>query len=132
GFFTMIFSAEFPDSLDANVIRDHLSDVGRPFGLEIGMKEVTAEVAARMPSDRRECVLRIGGRNQPGALRTISNAIALRQVDISGMHAVRSPDGSGFEAVLKLVIPPSGDVESILRELHEIGQEFGMTAELNH
>ena len=31
GFFTMIFSAEFPDQTSPHVITDHLQDVGRPF-----------------------------------------------------------------------------------------------------
>lgn len=43
GFFTMIFSAEFPDEMDPVVITDHLQDVCRSFGIDVNLKDADAE-----------------------------------------------------------------------------------------
>ena len=35
GYFTMIFSAEFPDDLTEDVVREHVEDMCRPYGIEV-------------------------------------------------------------------------------------------------
>ncbi len=131
GFFTMIFSAEFPDNVDPGIIRDHLMDVCRPFGIEVGLKDPAKELPERSASRDRTYALRLGGRNQPGALRKLSSVIAMRCIDITGMHAVRTADGDGFEMVMKIAVPADTDIAELLQELHAAGAGFQTTADIS-
>ena len=90
----------------ANMIlhRDHLQDACRPFDIEIRLRDPSTHLSAYSAATA-ECKpyrLRLGGRNQPGALRKLSQVMSLRSIDITGMHALRTAEGSGFEMVLRL------------------------------
>ena len=131
GFFTMIFSAEFPENVDPTIIRDHLMDVCRPFGIEIGLKDPAKELNSENNGSLcRTYALRLGGQNQPGALRKLSSVISMRRIDITGMHAIRTTDGDGFEMVMKIAVPADCSVEELLRELHAAGAGFQTTADI--
>ncbi|MEZ6122094.1 MAG: ACT domain-containing protein [Planctomycetaceae bacterium] len=131
GYFTMIFSAEFPEKLDADVIRDHLKDICRPFGIDVNLKAPAQDLQDTVPGKPvRIYSLRLGGDNQPGVLRQVSTLIAARQVDIAGMHAVRVRKGSGFEMVMKIAVPTDLAIDSLLVELNRIGEPFNMTADV--
>lgn len=132
GFFTMIFSADFPDSIEAGVVRDHLMDVCRPFGIEVGLKDPAVDLPADPGGGgSRVMAIRIGGTNRPGVLRKISSTISMHRVDIAGMHAVRTDVGDQFEMVLKIAVPPDCAVETLLSELQRTGAEFDCTAEVS-
>lgn len=133
GFFTMIFSAEFPESVDAGIIRDHLSDVCRPFGIEVGLKDPAREAIQDPGGNSSGCTfaLRLGGTNRPGVLRKLSTVIGMRRADITGMHAVRTADGEGFEMVMKLAVPPDCSISDLIHELQVAGAEYQTTVELN-
>ena len=81
GFFTMIFSAEFPDNIEAGVIRDHLHDAGRPFDIDINLKEGNAEKDETL-AELRFYALRLGGDNKPDILRQLSSSIAMNRIDV--------------------------------------------------
>ena len=132
GFFTMIFSAEFPENVDPGIIRDHLNDVGRPFGIDVGVKDPQRELPSSPNNSAHQThALRLGGRNQPGALRRLSAVISMRRVDITGMHAVRTADGGGFEMVMKIAVPADFDLDRFLADLNEIGRSFHITADIS-
>ncbi len=133
GFFTMIFSAEFPDSMDEAVIRDHLQDACRPFDIEISLRDPSAHLRtyAATQAESKPYRLRLGGKNQPGALRKLSQVMSMHSVDITGMHAIRTVEGSGFEMVMRLAVPSTCDIETLLRDLNETGREFEMTADIS-
>lgn len=132
GFFTMIFSAEFPEDLKPEVIIDHLQDTCRPFGIEVTLKSVSLELAAQQnQEDYKHFALRLGGENQKGVLRELSSAISTRQVDIAGMHATRTRNGAGFEMVMKIAVPPTFDVQAFLAQIHQLGRPFNITADIS-
>ncbi len=132
GFFTMIFSAEFPEHLACDVIRDHLQDACRPFGIDVGLKDPANErLREQVNGSSRLYSLRLGGLNQPGVLRQLSSVIAMHRIDIAGMHAIRTGDKAGFEMVMKISVPAEFDVDAFLRELHAVGEPFQMTADLS-
>ena len=131
GFFTMIFSAEFPDTLEPEIIKDHLADACRPFGIDVGLKDPSAErLQDAAVSGSQLHTLRLGGLNQPGVLRQLSSVISMNRVDIAGMRAIRTRSGEGFEMVIKLSTPPDYDLTGLLKQLHETGKPFEMTADL--
>lgn len=132
GYFTMIFSAEFPDNIDPGVITDHLQDTCRPFGIDVNLKGPCDDSAElRRPAPSRLYLLRIGGENQPGILRQLSTLISMHRIDIAGMHAVRTKDGAGFEMVMKIAVPDGLDTDQLLNELNKTGQTFSFTADVS-
>jgi len=131
GYFTMIFSAEFPGTLEPDVIVGHLMDVCRPFGIEVSLKDPDLETQHEQPpTSSRLLAIRLGGDNRPGVLRELSAAISMRRIDIAGMHAVRARKGDGFEMVMKIAVPEDFNVEHFLNELNQIGRSFNMTADI--
>lgn len=133
GYFTMIFCAEFPDTLESCVIVDHLQDVCRPFGIDVNLKDPAAEgPREKQPQSERLFTLRVGGDNQPGILRELSAAISLRRIDIAGMHAVRTRTGEGFEMVMKIAVPAHFDLQQLLDDLNRIGRTFNITADISN
>jgi glycine cleavage system transcriptional repressor len=132
GFFTMIFSADFPDSLEPSVIRDHMLDVCRPFDIDVGLRDPSVDLPPDLGGGgSRIMALRIGGQNKPGVLRKLSATIAMHRVDIAGMHAVRISEGGPFEMVLKIAVPADCSVDALLADLEAAGEEFGATAEVS-
>ncbi len=132
GYFTMIFSVEFADTMDQSVVHDHLQDACRPFGIELVILDPSAYLSAQNAASVRTIPfrLRIGGRNQPGALLRLSQLMSLNRIDITGMHAIRTEEGKAFEMVLKLAVPKDCTIESLLSDLESAGKEFEMTADL--
>ncbi len=131
GFFTMIFSAEFPENVDPQIISDHLNDVCRPFGIQIGIKDPQFDLPAEQSNSAYQThALRLGGRNQPGVLRKLSAVISMKRADITGMHAVRTADGGGFEMVMKIAVPADCQLDDLLTELQLAGEGFNTTVEL--
>ena len=131
GYFTMIFSAEFPDELTPGVITDHLQDACRRFGIDVNLKDPSEEKQGEQPADSsRLYSLRLGGDNRPGVLRELSSAISMQRIDIAGMHAVRARSGQGFEMVMKIAVPTDFDLDRFLRDLNQIGKAFNMTADI--
>lgn len=132
GFFTMIFSAEFPDSMEQSVIRDHLQDACRPFDIELGIRDPSAHlpIYTAATAKTKQFRLRVGGQNQPGALRRLSQVMSLKGIDITGMHALRTEEGRAFEMVLKLAVPQDCTIENLLQDLNCAGMEFDITADL--
>jgi glycine cleavage system transcriptional repressor len=132
GYFTMIFSAEFPDNMEVGLIRDHLQDACRPFGIELTVRDPAAQIPVHVAavSATRQYRLRIGGRNEPGVLRSLSQTIARRSIDITGMHAVRTEEGRAFEMILRLALPENFNHEQLLAEIEAIGRPLGVTADL--
>ena len=132
GFFTMIFSSEFPADLAPDVIIDHLQDACRPFGIEVSLKEVGKQhVDSEEDARLSHFSLRLGGENQKGVLKELSSAISMRRIDIAGMHAVRTRGGKGFEMVMKIAVPPDFDMQGFLSHLHELGRPFNITADVS-
>ncbi len=132
GYFTMIFSAEFPDSIEKQVIIDHLQDTCRPFGIDINLKDPSADKTEVPLMDQATLrLLRLGGQNKPGVLRQLSAIISMKRIDIVGMHAIRTKDGAGFEMIIKIAIPDGVSTDDLLKELNSMGQSFEITADIS-
>lgn len=131
GYFTMIFSAEFPDNLTADLIKNHLEDCCRMFGIDVNVKDPSTEkLGEQNRKSSKLYSLRLGGDNRPGVLHELSSAISMQRIDIAGMHAVRARKGVGFEMVMKISVPTDFDVNRLLEDLNRIGKPFNMTAEI--
>jgi glycine cleavage system transcriptional repressor len=123
GFFTMIFAAVFPDHREPDVILDHLRDVCRPFGIEVGLKDPTEEILPEASTNCDRVVVRLEGRNAPGLLHQIGKTISVAGSDIVNLRAVSSDDGRTFCASLHLDV--SEETTYLFERLQELGRQCG-------
>jgi len=131
GYFTMIFSAEFPDTLDAEVIRSHIEDTCRPFGIEVGLKcPATDGTPVPTTDDTVVHTLRIGGDNRQGVLQEISSAISVHNADIVGMRAIRTRQNAGFEMVMKIAVPRDYDITQLAQSIAGLACDGEITVDV--
>lgn len=130
GYFTMIFSAQFPNTLSNDVISQHLSDAGRPFDIEVTIKDGPDVGPVEAGPLRSIHAIRLGGENRPGLLRDLSTTMAKQEVDILGMRAVQTADG-GFEMHMKVSVDPDGGIDRLLVAANRLGQSDGFSANLS-
>lgn len=120
GYFTMIFAAEFPDECQEQVVRDHLVDICRPFGIEVVMKPLREVTPAHGPGQTVARKMHITGQNAPGMLRRIAVSLSMNQVDVIGLHAWRDEAPNRFDMVMKISAPETADLESLPAEIESI------------
>lgn len=131
GYFTMIFSAEFPDNMGAQLISDHLQDACRLFDIQLSVNEAAGlRIGESGGNSLRHYSLRLGGDNQKGVLKQLSAALSRNQIDIAGMNAVRTRGGKGFEMVMKIAVPAEFDLDRLVKNLNDVGRSFNITAEV--
>ena len=129
GYFTMIFSARFPENREKQIIFDHLSDACRTFDLEVTVSLVNRD---REDIPNRETVtkrLRLVGQNSPGILRRIAVKMSINQIDIIGMHAWRQSE-ERFDMVMKIAVPTSFPADDLEDELQSIDPAWELRAAL--
>lgn len=129
-FFTLILAAEFPEHREPHVIVDHIRDIGRPYGIEICLKDPNEEILQSDSDLLMEFqVATLTGRDAPGTLRRISARLALDGIDIVHLHALRNNDGDSFVMHMKLAVPEDVDVLHLQRELEEEGRDVDLSIE---
>jgi glycine cleavage system transcriptional repressor len=76
-FFSLILIAEFPDHREPHVIVDHIRDIGRPYGIEVSLKNPEQEILQSDPQYRPEWkIATMTGMDAPGVLRRITARLA--------------------------------------------------------
>ncbi len=132
-FFTIIMSAEFPDSRQPSVIIDHIRGVCRPFGVEVSLKDPDEESLLEPPAEGVEkYYLTAEGQDKPGMVRQISARLAQEGIDITDVYARRADDGQTFVMVMELAVPKGVDALALQRELEQLGSAVGLSASLQH
>jgi len=130
-FFTIILAAEFPEHRDANVIVDHLRDMGRPYGLEIVVKDPEQEELQQEPrAGAATYYLTLSGQNEPGLMRRIASRLAQEEIDISDLYAVRESEDGRFRMVLELIVPPEADLLTMLAAMEDLNAPAKISANL--
>lgn len=129
-FFSLILVAEFPDHREPHVIVDHIRDIGRPYGIEVCLKNPEEEIVQSDPQNRPDWqIVTITGMDAPGTLRRISAKLAQDGIDIIHLHALRNEDNGSFSMRMKLTIPQSVDVLQLQRELEEHNRDLELSVE---
>ncbi|MCL4111990.1 UNVERIFIED_CONTAM: hypothetical protein GTU68_062421 [Idotea baltica] len=131
GFFTMIFAAEFPEHREPNVILDHLRDVCRPFGIEVGLKDPQEEVLGeQQTANTNRVIVRLEGRNAAGLLHQIGKTISVAGGDIVNLRAAISEDRETFTASLHLDV--SDETTYLMERLTELGDQCHFTPSIEN
>lgn len=129
-YFTIILAADFPDHRESQVIVDHIRDIGRPYSMEVCLKDPDAELLQNGSDDATEAYyLRINGRNQPGTMRLVAARLAQDGVDIADLYAVRN-GGEEFEMVLEITVPTGFATNGLLDAINDIGERGDVNAVL--
>jgi glycine cleavage system transcriptional repressor len=127
-YFTIILAADFPDHRESQVIVDHVTDIGRPYGLEVCLKDPDAELFQNGSDEGTEAYyLRISGRNQPGTMRLVAARLAQDGVDIADLYAVRNGSDE-FEMVLEITVPIGFATNGLLDAINDIGERGEVNA----
>jgi glycine cleavage system transcriptional repressor len=123
--FTIIMAVEFPENRHPDVIVDHLRAVGRPFGLEVMLKDPAAdppEEPLAPAEEAQDFLLRVQGQDKPGVLRRITLRLAQEGIDIVDLYGERNDATGTFETCLALRAPLGvasprlqADLEHLLR-----------------
>jgi len=132
-FFTIILAAEFPDHRDPQVIIDHMRDIGRPYGLQVSLKDPDGEeLQDDKPDGTERCFLTVTGHDEPGVIRQISGRLSTEGIDITDLYALRKENDRSFVMVLELAVPPGVDALSLQDDLEQLGSEVGLSASMQH
>ena len=130
-FFSLILVAEFPDHREPHVIVDHIRDIGRPYGIEVCLKNPEEEILESDPQHPLEWqIATMTGMDAPGTLRRITARLAQDGIDIIHMHALRNEDNCSFSMRMKLAIPGGVDVLQLQRELEEHNRDLDLSVEI--
>jgi glycine cleavage system transcriptional repressor len=128
-FFTIILSAEFPEDREPGVVVDHLRDIGRPYGLEVVLKDPSLETFHQETEEGTATYyLTLGGTNQPGMMRRISARLAQENIDISHLYAVC--DNGAFKMIIQVAVPPSADLDALKRSLETLNEAVPTSVQL--
>ena len=130
-FFSLILVAEFPDHREPHVIVDHIRDIGRPYGIEVCLKNPEEEILQPDPQQRPEwTIATMTGMDAPDALRRITAQLAGDGIDIIQLHALRNDDNCSFTMRMKLTIPQNVDVLQLQREMEEHNRDLELSVEI--
>jgi len=132
-FFTIILAADFPDHRDPEVIVNHIRGVGRPFGVEVFLKDPSHEALQEQAAEGTEkYFLTLTGHDTPGIIGQISSCLAREAIDITDMYARRQDNDTQFVMILELAMPVGADALSLRQELEQLGTPIGLSATLQH
>lgn len=131
-FFTIIVAADFPEDREPRVIIDHIRDIGRPFGIEVCLKDPAREILQDEPRPGVAVhFLTVTGHNQPGLMRLVSSRLAQDGIDIADLYAWRNEENGGsFDMVLELLVPPDVEIAAVEKELEARGAAAGLSVRI--
>lgn len=132
-FFTIILAADFPDHRDPQVIVNHIRGVCQPFGVDVSLRDPSAETLQFAPPEGVEkYFLTLTGHDTPGIIGRISARLASEAIDITDLYALRQNNDQSFVMILELAMPPGVDAFALRTELEQLGGSIGLSATLQH
>ncbi|MCE5313886.1 MAG: ACT domain-containing protein [Armatimonadota bacterium] len=129
GYFTLIISAQMPEGLAQDEIRQSIRQCGESGELEVNVRPyIEATTCPVKPTERFTLSMR--GKDQKGIIAHTTGYLAGRNVNMDDFYCyVR-------EGVLLMLaevsVPVDIDIEELQRGLEDVGREFGLIAHLQH
>ncbi len=133
GYFTMIFRADFPESVSAPAIRRALAEVDSRDPFEVGVKAAPiSDAVAEVPrvAESRRYVLTASGPDQIGLVSEITEY--LREKGINVIDLATRTEGGRYIMILLLDLPPEIDLSRLKRGLRIAVEHLGVQVELQH
>jgi glycine cleavage system transcriptional repressor len=130
-FFTIILAVDFPQGLKPEVIVDHIRDIGRPYGIEVCLKNPAQEALPDdAPAPSAPHFLVMTGYDQPGLIRRLSARLAQDGIDITDLCGLRDEQRQSFVIAMELAVPLTAEVPLLRRDLEQLANSLGVFATL--
>ena len=130
GYFTLIISAEMPDTCTESEVRSCVGACGDPGELEIGVKAYREQECSDAACPAEKFTLTMRGADQPGIIARTTSYLAGNGININDFYCYVH---EGILLMLAEVSIPAGiDVEAVQVGLEGVGCEFGLLIHLQH
>lgn len=131
GYFTLIMIVSLPQPIDPATLAERV----RAGGTNPESYQVIARRAdfLKQPGTRSDCdrfVITAFGKDQPGIVRSFSQYLAGKDINITDLYGDRS--GGDFVLIGQLEIPTRWDIRMLQADLEQMGDELGFTVKLQH
>jgi glycine cleavage system transcriptional repressor len=132
GYFTLILSAEFPQSFPLLDIQDAIEQSGKPGELEVSVKErdPAAEGTPVVKGGGETFVLTLIVKDRTGILSRTSAYLASRSINIVDLYAYTQEDR--FVVISQLQVPREQDIRQIQIDLESLWKDRDVTVSLQH
>jgi glycine cleavage system transcriptional repressor len=130
GYFTLILTVRFPDTLSADAVRQAVSKAGAPGELAVSVVPREPERRVLSGTDTDQFVLTILGKDRPGVISRISGYLASRNINIVDLYAYT--EGEDFIMISQVMIPQQLDVRQIQIDLESLPIGAGLEIRLQH
>lgn len=129
GHFTIILSVSLPEGTGTDAIRGCVEGAGRPGELHATVVPY-AEAPPAVAGAAEPFVLAILGKDRPGIIARVTRYLAEQGINIEDFTA-SMVDGD-LVLILRVCVPASLDIAGVQDAIEAVGQEFGITAKLQH
>jgi glycine cleavage system transcriptional repressor len=129
GYFTLIISAEIPEAVTTDQVRDAVAQAGSPgeFGVEVSLYQ-PAVASGTQKAER--FVLTTRGEDTPGIIARVTSYLQERSINIEDFYAhVVAGD---LLMILHVAVPFDLNIGQIQRDIEQVGKEFGLIVHLQH
>jgi len=129
GYFTLIISAEMPDTLTRDQVREAVARAGAPreFGVEVSLYQ-PVDASETTPAER--FVLTTRGADTPGIIAGVTSYLQEHSINIEDFYAhVVAGD---LLMILHVAVPFELNIGQIQHDIEQVGKEFGLTVHLQH
>ena len=131
--FNLLVAIEFADHRTKQVIVDHLLSIGKPYQMELTLKEQNdSEVISLDQEEICRCFITVHGKDAPGAIRGICTLLGRELIDITDFYAVGHEESNTFLMAAELSVPVNTNQERVQNELMLHAKENDLTLEMYH
>ncbi|HOM82060.1 MAG TPA: ACT domain-containing protein [Armatimonadota bacterium] len=129
GYFTIILSASLPEGVEIETVRRRVESAGSPGELQAVVAPY-APVPPAVAGGGEAFILAVLGRDRPGIIARVTGYLAEQGINIEEFTA-NVVEGN-LVLILSVRVPASLDIAGVQSAIEAVGQEFGITASLQH
>lgn len=137
GYFTIILTVDFPETIPLETVRDKVAAAGRKGEMAVSVQKREAAAAKPVIRDGENFVLTIIGKDRPGIASRITSYLASRSINIIDLSADSQGEHSDakgrlFTLIGQLTIPHDQDIQQIQIDLKNVWKDDAISVTLQH
>ncbi len=130
GYFTIIITVHFDESVDAGQLAGAVRGSGSPGELEVSVKERAVLEPPPVVAGGERFILTLSGPDRRGIIHRICRYLASRNINIDDLYA--HCEGAGFMLIAQLQVPADLEVERLQMDVESLWPDEQMRASLQH